>query len=546
MELKTYLAVLARRWTVVLLGAVVVICLAVLGSRSYSPKYQAVVMLRIVTPLVGSPDNINYQTTFATRVLNTYAQIAMSEQISNDLKKKLSLQILPDIKVDVIPDSEILQIVVESKDSELAAKTANELSNLLISYQDKAPHESNSELDILSARQKELQSQLTEYQQQHDQLVQDYSKTAADMTVMEGTIRLKEAAYQTLRYKVEIDQAEKELTTLNQQYAALSTKANEYLQQITLMRQMIQGIQTTYMNLLSQYDNVSLSTLRRENAQAIEVVSLATKPTVPSGPSKSLILILGVICGLIAGVAAAFTVDNLDTRILSMKQIQGLTKAPILGRISKFRKHKDIDKDPVTRRDYWLLFTQIQTVISSGSIKTIMVTSPRKGDGKSTVVKRLALELARNSFKVLVVDADLRKPQQYKLFNVTAESGLNDFLDNRINSPREAILKGLEPGLDLCPSLAEPDTPIELLQASRWEEVFEVCEGYDVVLFDTSALLASSDSLHLAKCVDGAIVIVQWGHTTIGDVQSTYDQLERVGSKILGLVVNKLPPKKLL
>lgn len=548
MELKMYMEILARHWKIVLVVATIVICLAIVGSQFYLPRYQAVAMLRIVTPLIGSPDNINYQTTFATRVLNTYAQIAVSEQMRNDLKKNLGLQILPAIAVDVITDSEILQITVESEDPELSASAANELSNLLVSYQDNMPNESDSELNVLSNRQKELQNELAQYQSQYDQMVQNYSQTAAEMTVLEGTIRLKEISYQTLRLQSQIDQAEKDLAALNEKYSDLSTKSNEYMQQITLTRQMIQETQSAYMNLLSQYDNVSLSTLRRQNAQSIEFVSLAAEPTAASGPSRLMIQVLGVILGLIAGVITAFTVDNLDTRIFSTKQFLAVTRVPILGEIPKFSRQKDNGSEQalLLQRCYLLLSARLKTLVKSESIKTIMVTSPRKGEGKSTLVKQLAIDLARNKCKVLVVDADLRRPQQHRLFQANAKYGLNDFLTDNTKKPNDVILKDIETRLDLVPSLVEVDHSIELWHSPRWDDLFEsvVVYDYDIVLLDTPAFLGSSDSLHLAEAVDGVLVTVQWGYTTTSDIKALCDQLESIGSKALGIVVNQLPLQK--
>ncbi|HLP82454.1 MAG TPA: Wzz/FepE/Etk N-terminal domain-containing protein, partial [Nitrosomonas sp.] len=496
MELKLYLNILARRWKIIVLVALIIVCLAAVGSQFVSQKYRAEALLRAVTPLGGSSGDTNYQTTFAVRLVNTYARIATSDQVTDKLKQKLGLKQLPDISVKVIPDSEIIQIIVESDNPSLAAKTANTLIDVLISYQDNVAKSSSlNALNILAARKSEIQTELAQYQQEHDQLVQVFAQTTADMTVLDGQIKLKEASYQNLQSQYEdlvisesisinsatktkkdaltkeIERMEKELNTLNQQYKELSTKSNEYQQKITLVRQTIQIAQTAYSNLLYQYDNVSLAYSRQESARNIEIASSASEPFIPTGPGRIAILSLGVICGLIAGLVAAFIIDNLDTRIFSLDQIRSLTATPIIGSISIFQEKlsQNIKKNPSLRRDYRLLRAKLQTLIHEGSINTIMVTSPNKGEGKSAIVFELASEMSQNKMKVLVVDANLHMPQQHKLFGVTAERGLSDSLVNEDGSLEDLILRNIKPGLDLLPNLTESDNLSELLGCSRWK-----------------------------------------------------------------------------
>lgn len=573
MELKMYIEILARRWRIVLLVAVVVICLAAVGSRFISPMYQATAVLRVITPSGGGSGDVNYQTTFATRLINTYAQIAVSEQIKNEMKEKMGTNKLPDITVKVVPESEILQVIVESENPALAAKTANTLVSALLSYQDNTADTSNSqELNILSTRREELQDELLQAQLQHEELVQTYSKISADMAVLNRTIQLKESSYINLQDQYEqtvvseavftsstvratkeilseeIDRIEKELTALNQQYKDLSTKSNEYQQKISLALQTIQSIRTAYLDLLFQYDSVSLANSRKADAQNVAIVSPATEPLKPSGTGQLFVLGLGLICGVIVGVIAAFVIDSLDTRIFSLEQVKNAVAIPIITSISKFNNPQlgtapDF-KDPFTQRDYWMLRTKLQAVLKEGSLKTVMLTSPNRSEGKSTLVHELASSLAQGNMKVLVVDTDLHKPQQHKLFNVTAVHGLADFLNGKQDNVKDVIVKDVKPGVDLLPSLAECDNPAELLHSPRLKILFEALKGYDVVLFDTAAFLAVPEALELAKKTDGVVVVAQSGYTTIEDIQSIVSQLESIDAKLIGLVVNQIPGRK--
>lgn len=565
MELKTYLEILVRRWRVASIVAFVVICLAALGSHFVRPKYQAETLLRVVTPLGGSSSNTNYQTTFATRLINTYAQIAISERINDELKQKLGLQVLPDISVKVISDSEIIQVVVQSENPALAVKTANTLADVLVSYQDNAVKslDQNAQ-NILTNRKNELQAELTQYQQQHDQLVQAYSQSTADMAVLDRKIGIQEASYENLQNQyeqtvlegrkasqvllAEIERVGKEVDSLNQQYTDLSTKSNQYLQGITLIRQTIQSTQTAYSNLLSQYNDVLLANSMQEKAQTIEIASSATEPTNPTGPNSQVVLGVGVLCGLIAGIIAAFLVENLDTRLFSFVQIEAVTTSPIVGSISNFKHEPSVthpdEHDPIVERDFWMFSAKILTLVKEKSIKSVMITSPNPLEGKSTIVYELALDMARNNSKILVVDANLRNPIQDKLFNADGEHGLSDYLGSEVKDLKKVILKNIKPGIDLLPCFANSEDPIDLLRTQNLNTLFDAVQSYDAILFDTPALLTFPDALDLAEAVDGVIIVTKWGYTSSSDIESICHDVESVGSNVLGIVMNQIPRKR--
>jgi capsular exopolysaccharide synthesis family protein len=173
-----------------------------------------------------------------------------------------------------------------------------------------------------------------------------------------------------------------------------------------------------------------------------------------------------------------------------------------------------------------------------------MVASPNRCEGKSTIVYRLALGLAQGQLRILVIDADLRKPQQHKLFDVTAQAGLSEFLQGRVDNIKDVILKDVRPGIDLLPNPTELEDPSGLLQSARWGVLLAAIRSYDLVIFDSPAFLAVPDDFDLAKMVDGVLVVAQWGHTPGEDVRTICAHLEIAGAKIAGLVVNQCPPRK--
>ncbi|HNB35023.1 MAG TPA: hypothetical protein PK414_02315, partial [Anaerolineales bacterium] len=196
MELKTYFAILARRWQIV-----VFVILAAVGLSIFASKYvdyEAEARLQVITPMGGSLGYTYYETTFASRLMNTYAQIATSNQLKSELKEKLGVDVLPNITVKIIPDSEIIQILVDSRDPALAAEAANTLAELIIARQEKvvASNPSSEELTLLDARKKELEESLAQAQKEYDELVKGYSETVSKMAILERTMSLNDQSYQ--------------------------------------------------------------------------------------------------------------------------------------------------------------------------------------------------------------------------------------------------------------------------------------------------------------------------------------------------------------
>ena len=280
---------------------------------------------------------------------------------------------MPDISVKIIPDSEIILIVVESADPSLAAETANGLAEVIISKQDQVMENSASseELNILTDRRNELESELVQAKAEQDRLVPIYSQTLAQIAVLDRTIRMKEASYQTFlnqnRYD-EMNRLGKELEVLNQQYEELSTNSNEYMQQLTMLRQTIQNDQSAYSDLLYRYDSVLSASYRKKNAQNLLIASPAIEPSKPAGFGRWFVIGLGVICGLIGGIILAFLFDNLDTRIFTLEQLEQITTLPVLGRFPQIHELKSRNailqsEYPTVHRDYWMLCARLLAIL---------------------------------------------------------------------------------------------------------------------------------------------------------------------------------------
>lgn len=340
MELKLYLKILTKQWRIVMLVTIVTFCATFLGSQLISPTYQTETRLRIITPLGGWVNETSYQTTYAIRLMNTYAQIATSEKTMNELKINLNLKYLPDIEVDVIPDSEIISIFVKSDDPVLATSVANSLAEILVSYQDQAVNGTKSdELSILVNREDEIEAELTRSQLEYDQLIQAYAETMAEISVLERGLQINESFYQNMMNQYEqiviseagyttstespakiaiakeLDRTQSELDAMNKQYKELLTSSNKISQQISLIRESIRNSQSEDSSLQERYDTALANTYRQENAQKIIVISPAFEPSNPIGLSRRLVLGLGVVFAVMFGGVSAFVVEGLRDNV---------------------------------------------------------------------------------------------------------------------------------------------------------------------------------------------------------------------------------------
>lgn len=171
-------------------------------------------------------------------------------------------------------------------------------------------------------------------------------------------------------------------------------------------------------------------------------------------------------------------------------------------------------------------------------INSIVVTSPEPSDGKSTTAANLAIIMAQEEKKVILVDADLRKPSIHFVFNISNINGLTSVLKKEI-SIEQAIFKTSIHNLDILTSGPTPPNPSELLNSHSMELIIEtLCARYDYIVFDTPPVLAVSDSQILAHKCDGVIMVVASRKTKKEQALKTKELLDKAKSNILGIVVS--------
>ncbi len=269
---------------------------------------------------------------------------------------------------------------------------------------------------------------------------------------------------------------------------------------------------------------------------------------------------LGALLGLILGVGAAFFLEYLDRTVRTSSDVESLLGIPVLGVIPRLRPIGDAGAEPGERGARGLLplvvaldpldaaaeaYRNLRMNLMFMStedepIRTILFTSPGPAEGKSTTAVNFAVMLAQQGQKVLMVDADLRRPSLHRALDVLREPGLTNLLIGDAEA-RETVRPNVLPNLDFLPSGPFPPNPSELLNSKGMRRVLEELEGrYDQIIVDSPPVLAVTDAAVLAVHADGVVLVLRSGETEQRAAERSVDQLRRLGVRVFGAVLNEV------
>lgn len=199
----------------------------------------------------------------------------------------------------------------------------------------------------------------------------------------------------------------------------------------------------------------------------------------------------------------------------------------------------DNPKSPVSEA-YRILRTNIQFANVDRTQKLVLFTSAGMNEGKSSTIANLGITMAQTGKRVLIIDADLRKPTQHKIFRLNNSFGLSAALVSDVPW-FSYISKTDQKGLAILTSGPIPPNPAELLGSNRMKEVLGDASGnYDIVLLDSPPVIAVTDATILAQAVDGVVLVLAYGEVTRDYALEAKERLEKVGSRIIGTVLNKV------
>lgn len=300
-------------------------------------------------------------------------------------------------------------------------------------------------------------------------------------------------------------------------------------------------------SLTRAVDELSPSGASEVGLVAATVIDPAVAPTSPTAPRPAVNLALGGLLGMLFGLGQAVLRSVLDTRVKSAEDLEGLTGSPLLGSIghiedSSARASEHEGSQWANAEAYRRLRTNVGFVGLGGERRPSMVmTSSMAGEGKTQTVVNLARVLAQAGESVLLIDADLRRPQVAERMRLDNEFGLTDVLTGR-GKLDEMVIDVIPGSLAVLPSGTVPPNPSELLGSEAMAHLLATVERqYDHVLFDAPPLLPVTDAVVLAGQTAGAIMVARSGRVKRPDFEQATRLLEAGSVTLLGVVLNDVP-----
>ena len=286
---------------------------------------------------------------------------------------------------------------------------------------------------------------------------------------------------------------------------------------------------------------------------ATQLVAPAPLPTSPSNPKPARDAALGLVVGLALGLGIALLREHLDDRTAGRDELGRELGAPVIAVVPKvegWRRKKTtrlVARDApmsVAAESYRTARANLEFLAATHGTKTIVVTSAYLGEGKSATTANLAVTLAQTGKRVVAMSCDLRKPRLHRFFGITNEPGLADLLVGWA-SVEQVALRSEPSSLRVVASGSMPPNPAELLGSEQMAKfLHDLREITDYIVIDTPPVLAVSDALILARLADGVIVVADAASTTRGALVQTREQLEQIGSRIIGAIYNNFDPSK--
>jgi Mrp family chromosome partitioning ATPase len=318
-------------------------------------------------------------------------------------------------------------------------------------------------------------------------------------------------------------------------------------QQLQLQRQLTVA-QTTYQELLRQFQLVQV--LENQNVGNARIISDALVPEIPVSPKILLNLLLGGFFAILLGGGTALTLESMNKRLRNIEEANRLLGFPLLGTIPQYGE-KTQKNAPEGRVEVPLLdnpysqvstsFEMLQTnlgfTVSDQELRVILITSSKSGEGKSFVSANLAVAAVQVGRRVLLIDADMRRPRQHRIWGIPNLLGLSNILAGQTQLKNNTM--EVFPNLDVLPAGKIPPNPVTLLDSKCMADLIQAAaKDYDFIIIDTPPLTAVTDPLVVGKYVDGLLLVVRPGEVEYSALKSAKSLLSQTKVPVLGMVVN--------
>jgi len=509
--MKKYIDPILHWWWLIILCTLIAGVTCYLSVRNLPPIYEVHATLIVGSSLnKANPNSSEFY--LEQQLASVYATIGSQGQLSEPTMKALELESLPKYYISPIPNSALIDIVVSDTDPARAQAVANELARQLIKTSPSGD----------AAQSEQRQSFINE---QLDKMQAEIKAT--DEQIVEQNELLGQA------------NSARKIADIQRQISALEQKRNT--------------LQANYTNLLANTEEGAPNSL--------SIVQEASLPTQPVGPNKLLYMALASVLGLFLSTGSAYVIELLDTGIKTKEEVEAIFNAPVLGELPSFPKSEAAlytarnPRSPITDA-FRSLRTNLEFMGINEPMRTLLITGPDLSIGKTTVASNLALMFAQGDKKVILVDADLRRPALGAIFGLSHGFGVSDVCvgradlfnslvswNNTVSSSdgdekKRPFLKQIDL-LKILPAGTLPPNPAELLSSARFEQILEELTHHaDLVIIDSPPLFLPDTSVLFPK-VDGILMVVQLGKIKKNTINLAKEQIKRSGAKLLGVAINR-------
>ena len=414
--------------------------------------------------------------------------------------------------------------------------------------------------------------QLQEYDRLLEQLNQKFQQEVAKVAAAEMPDPLAVSS-DVFKSKIEI---EAELRSLRPRVKALKVIRDRYRQRLEsvpakalelarLKREALVN-EKIYTMMQEKYEESRITEVGQLGK--VRIVDAARQPRIPVKPKKKLNLMLAGIIGLMLGVGIAFVIEYMDNSIRSPEEVERLG-LPLLGTIPVIAEEEEGEKgngrlklrpgalngdeeaQQLSRRlvahfrpkspiseAYRTVRTNIQYSRPDEPIRSLLVTSPGPGEGKSTTAANLAITFAQLGYKTLLIDADLRRPVMHRVFDLDRNKGLTNCLVGREKLDDVVNVTQIE-NLYVLTCGPLPPNPSEMLGSEAMRRLLgEAVEKFEAVVLDSPPVLAVTDAAVMSTEADGAVLVVRAGKTDRHAAVRAYESLRKVGANVIGGLLN--------
>ncbi len=568
---------LLKRWSwLLILSMVIGAATGLIVSLLSTPIFQSTTKVMITrTGQDQSSDVTSYLST--TQQTQTYLQLLQTESILNIASERLGFELDEDaVSTKAITDTQIIEIDVEDPDPQRAALIAEMLVEILIEQNEMISSERYDLMEeSLSVQKAQIESQIADLQNQinrtsvktieeQEQWIQEQINSLqqesvtlpveitqmGNPTTPEGrdALEQKKARLEQVKLLLPLyEQSYTDLVVYGKQVDGANTSSSS---QLTLLNTTQSLYQQIYISVLNNLESVRLAKL--QNTPNVVQIQPAIIPDEPIRPRTMLNIALGGLVALIVSAGFLILRESLDTTIKTATQVEELLQLNVIGFIAEMQ-----NKDGKTiglytanqpRSPIAEAFRSLRTNIEFSSIdkpiKTILVTSPEASTGKTSISTNLSTIYAQKGKNVILLDADLRRPQVHKAMDITNHLGLTDLL--RGNHDLQDVVQKIDKleSLKIIGSGSLPPNPAELLSSVRMEQILlALCNKYDVIVIDSPPSIVA-DSQILSSKVDAVLLVLQPGKTPKEAAKATEELIKRAGGHIIGVVFNRIPRER--